>query len=197
MVEEKTETQTAHTYYSESRKKTFLYSRLLVGLSMFFLLLGLGTNIFLFNTQQRNTLQSRASTDTLQALPELPENCMYETKNKRTILICATPVPQTTTQKNDVQYPLAITLPKLPPQCTYQSTDTGYKVACDPFQTIIPIVDVALPAECKPSTDPNEMTVECTKSTNEKVTSALPTLPQGCSYTKTDTSIRIVCNAAQ
>ncbi len=197
MEEVKKEIITAQKYYNDSRKKTFLYSRILVGLSMFILLVGLGTNIFLFNTQERNSIQSQAATETTQNLPDLPENCMYETTNKKTILICASPLPQKDeSDMTNVTYPLSIILPQLPPQCQYKTTNSGYTVACDPLQTPIPIVDVPLPPECKPSSDINAMTVDCAKNANEHITTVLPSLPKGCTYTKNNRGFRIVCSAA-
>lgn len=195
MEEIKKENITAQKYYNESRKKTFLYSRILVGISLCILIIGLALNITLLNSTQRTTLQSSAATTTL---PELPENCMYETKNQKTVLICATPIPQVITSPiRTTAYPITISLPQLPPQCSYQTTGDGYSIACQSSQILIPPLEVQLPAECKPSVGTIAMTIVCRNTANEQITSALPTLPNGCNYEKNETGFRIMCTAIQ
>lgn len=187
----------AQHYYNEARRKSFFYSRVFVIVSMLVLLVGLGVNITLLNTQQRTSTSSQAASNNNQDnLPSLPAGCEYHTQNKNVTIACTTPSPSAAFALSPApSYPLSIDLPALPSQCKYQTSHKGYKVACQSLQTPIQTAVVSLPSGCVPFYDATNFLAQCTQQNGSKIKVNLPQLPEGCVYNRGESAFTITCNA--
>ena len=184
--------QTAAAYYNKHRKRSFFLSRIIVGVSMFVLVVALAVNIANLSSQDNSTTQSHASTpqNIQKLLPSLPAGCLYKQTPHGLIVICPTPTPQ---QK--ITVPVTIALPKLPPQCQFTTTSGGVAILCAPSHAPIPTVPIQLPPNCTASS--NTSSISCTDANNKTVTFSLPTLPNGCNYQKQGSNYFVVCEAKQ
>lgn len=179
--------QTAESYYNKQHKHSFQLSRATLIGSMCILMIALTFNILALYSQNTSTLQSHAqSTKTEQVLPQLPSGCLYQKVNGGMAVVCpkATPTPMPPVSIN-------ISLPKLPPQCGWQTTASGSAVSCGGTAVPIPTVAVTLPAQCA-ATDQNN-SVSCKNSANQNVTVPLPSLPGGCMYALIADKYDVVC----
>ena len=180
--------QTAESYYNNTRKRSFLYSRVTVIVSTLVLVVALGVNISVLYSQQAKTIQSKASTPpSTQNLPALPEGCSYQRLTDGFKVVCATTAPTKT-----ASVPVNITLPYLPPQCQLETTTEGSMIHCT-AAVPIPTVSVTLPESCHATTQTNM--ISCTDSAQQSITEPLPSLPGGCSYAQVGQKYFVVCKS--
>lgn len=178
--------QSAQEYYNTNRKRSFLYSRLSVIVSMVVLVGVLGFNVNTLYNEQTST-QSQASTQPkTDNLPKLAKGCVYERTNDGFRVVCATPTPSPLIAKDTIN----VQLPQLPRECSLQAQANGSRVVCV-TRVPIPTVQVQLPLNCTVSTQPN--TASCTKN-NQRVATPLPSLPGGCSYKQVGQNYFVVCS---
>lgn len=181
---------TAEAYYNQNRKRSFLFSRVTVITSMIVLVVVLAVNVSVLTSQERTTTQSRASEQAnSQNLPSLAAGCKYQQTKGGVTVVCLTVTPV----KNAV--PLNIELPKLPPQCTLQTTTFGNRIQCTDKNVPIPTVPVTLPSSCTTAGQPN--TIQCKPNNKKPSFIPLPSLPQGCEYIKVQSKYFVRCTAQQ
>jgi hypothetical protein len=182
--------QTAASYYNKHRKRSFLLSRIIVGVSMVVLVVALAINIAALSTQDNSTTQSHASSpqDIKKYLPSLPAGCKYKQTTHGMTVTCPTAVPT-----QIVNIPIKIALPQLPPQCQFATSPNGDEIQCSPSASPIPTVPVQIPTNCTPSDRAN--TLVCTDTNNSTFNFPLPSLPKGCAYQKLETNYFVVCQA--
>lgn len=181
--------ETAASYYSRTRKRSFFYTRITVIASMFVLVIALIINIVALNTQGDSTTQSKAAGhENIQALlPTLPAGCYYQQTTKGLLVACPTPTPTGTASA-----PVNIALPQLPPQCTLTTSTNGSTITCTPSHPPIPTVAVTLPQTCVATNELNKVT--CRNALGQMITAPLPSLPRGCSYQKVKDNYYVVCD---
>jgi len=176
----------AVTYYNTDRKRSFLFSRIMIITSMTILVVTLGINIFSLVSPNTATLKSNAfSTENpTKNLPILPHGCLYQQTQKSLIVICPTPTPMNTT-------PINIELPKLPPQCSMQTSASGSAIQCTSPHDPIPTIAVALPINCIAT--PQVNIFACKNSEGKIIAVPLPSLPAVCSYTQQENKDYVTC----
>ena len=180
--------QTAATYYNKNRKRSFLFTRITVMTSMLVLVIALAINISVLSSQEKTSTQSRASVPQTDKsnLPSLAAGCEYQKVKDGFTVVCPTP-----TQIASV--PIDIVLPKLPPECSLQTSTTGNKIQCATPHGPIPTVPVVLPISCTITNQPN--VVQCTEGTKKPVMVIMPTLPEGCVYTLVANKYYVDCRS--
>ncbi len=181
--------QSAADYYQKHRKHS-MFSRITIISSMAILLIVLAFNINALYAQDKSTNQSHASTpqDIESMLPSLPAGCQYEHAGEKFKVTCqATPTISITANIN-------VTLPELPPQCSFVTSIFGPKVECAPTHAPIPTVPVALPTNCTIAKEPQ--TVTCSTASNQTEKDPLPNLPDGCSYRLVANQYYVECVAS-
>ncbi len=180
--------QTAATYYNNDRKRSFLFSRITVMSSMFILVVALAINISLLSSQEKTSTQSRASVPQADksTLPSLAAGCEYQKVKDGFTVVCPTP-----TQIASV--PIDIALPKLPPECSLQTSTTGNKIQCTTPHAPIPTVPVTLPISCTATNQTN--IVQCTQGNKAPVMVSMPSLPEGCVYTLVANKYYVDCQS--
>ena len=196
--------ESAQSYYNTKRKKSFLFSRMFVFVSMFLLLIALGINIALLNTHQRTTTSTQAAgIAATTSLPVLPTGCIYESNTNKVTVRCdgptVAPSLDKTPNENGKMYPIDIPLPALAEGCQYLTTNDGYIVACENQTITIPETMVTPPLGCK-VTKTGETTLSCSKVNQKETKVPLPPLPQGCNYKTVASgngSLSITCTGTQ
>ena len=139
--------ESASKYYNSGRRKSFLFSRIAVFLSIMVLTFALTINVS--NLKEQTSTQSRASNNVVpdDALPQLPEGCEYQQVQDGKIVVCMTPTPITMTETSyqtcritsettiecvDNGESIQMPLPTLPGGCRYEQSGTTYTVTCEP-----------------------------------------------------------------
>ncbi len=87
--------------------------------------------------------------------------------------------------------PITVMLPKLPPECNFDSSTRGSAIHCTQTHVPIPTVPVTLPQACITSAQLNKVT--CRNEANKETTVPLPLLPNGCFYKLVTNKYFIVC----
>lgn len=175
----------ATTYYNSKRKRSFLYSRLTVVVSMVILV---GVLAFNVNTlyHDQTALQSRASEQpNTNSLPKLPNGCDYKPVTNGFEVVCSTPTPTVASA-----HAIGVTLPQLPQTCSLQSLTGGNRIVCT-TRVPIPTVPVTLPANC---TAAQADKVTCVEN-NQNVVNPLPSLPGGCVYKQVGQTYFVFCQS--
>jgi hypothetical protein len=183
---EPTQQQSASSYYNKYRKRSFFLSRVTVLTSMVVLIITLGINISLLNSNTKTSVTSHADTPSNPAklLPTLPAGCIYQQTKGGLAVVCPTPTPT-------IAVPINIALPQLPPQCTLSTATNGSEIHCT---TLVPIptIAVTLPATCEVTNQLN--TVSCNVN-NQVVPVPLPSLPGGCLYEQLAKKYYVACKS--
>ena len=181
--------ESAATYYDTKRKRSFLYSRITVVVSMVILVAVLAFNVNVLYSD-KTALQSRASEHpNTNNLPKLPKGCEYQPLNNGFQVVCETPTPAQAVAPTTSASAIAVKLPQLPPACSLQTFEGGNRIICT-TGVPIPTVQVPLPANCVTTTQAN--TVSCVAN-NQKILNPLPSLPGGCSYKQIGSQYFVVC----
>ena len=183
---EPTQQQSASSYYNKYRKRSFFLSRVTVLTSMVVLIITLGINISLLNSNTKTTVTSHADTPSnpTKLLPTLPAGCIYQQTKGGLAVVCPTPTPT-------IAVPINIALPQLPPQCTLSTATGGSEIHCTALVPI-PTVAVTLPATCEITNQLN--TVSCNVN-NQIVPVPLPALPGGCMYEQLAKKYYVMCKS--
>src|SRR6266568_1571449 len=179
--------QSAAEYYKKHRKRSF-FSRLTIISSMTILLVVLSINVSALYSQDKSTISSNASTpeNVEKNLPSLPAGCVYQHIQGKVKVDCPKTAPTIVST-----VPIDVQLPKLPPECSFETSTNGSKITCSSHTTPIPTVPVILPPTCVISYQQDS--VACKNSSNQKVTVHLPSLPEGCSYSLVANNYYVTC----
>ncbi|HVA97200.1 MAG TPA: hypothetical protein VND99_06095 [Candidatus Acidoferrales bacterium] len=181
--------QTATEYYNITRKRSFLFSRFTVITSMVILMVTLGINIFALASPNTSNIKSNAYQDNPEKnLPSPPAGCSYQRTKKGLAVTCPTSAP---TSANE--FPVSVVLPKLPPECNLQASESGSMIKCTSPHTPIPTTPVILPVNC--ITTPQANITACKNNEDKIVAVPLPSLPGGCSYTQQSNKDFISCES--
>jgi hypothetical protein len=191
--------ETPVSYYNSKRKRSFFFSRIFVLFSMFVLIIALSINVSFLYSQEKTSTTSKASNNEQIPLPSLPAGCEYQPTNtgKGFTVVCSTPTPSQPvkpTTATTSAASVAVTLPNLPPQCSYTLTSDGYLLKCQSTQTPIPTTAVTLPQSCATTTNPVNP-IKCAEAKDTSEITTLPKLPLGCVYKGVGTKTYIVCTA--
>src|SRR5258708_4616004 len=118
--------QSASDYYKKHRKRS-LFSRLTILSSMVVLVIVLAINITVLYSQDKNTIKSNASSpiNVEKLLPSLPSGFVYKHINGKVKVDCPKATPT-----NTPSVPINVALPKLPPQCSFETSMNGSTIHC-------------------------------------------------------------------
>lgn len=181
--------ESAVSYYSKNRKRSFLFTRITVVASMCILVIALGVNIYALSSQNQGTYKSNAATkeNPVKLLPKIPAGCKYQQLSGGLTVVCPTAAPT-----SEATSPINVVLPQLPPQCSLESTASGSAVQCSSPNVTIPTAPVTLPKSCTIASQPD--TVSCVKNGIQESVS-LPSLPKGCDYNLVEGNYYVACKA--
>lgn len=181
--------ESAVSYYSKNRKRSFLFTRITVVASMCILVIALGVNIYALSSQNQGTGKTNAATkeNPVKLLPKIPAGCKYQQLSGGLTVVCPTAAPA-----SEATSPINVVLPQLPPQCRLESMANGSAVQCSSPSIPIPTAQVPLPKSCTIATRPDAFT--CLKNGTQETVS-FPSLPKGCEYNLVEGNYYVACNA--
>jgi hypothetical protein len=186
--------QTAAQYYNTGRKRTFLFSRVIVITSMLVLLIALGINIFVLNAPNTSTVKTNAyyPSNPEKNLPSLPAGCSYQQAKSGMTVVCPTTAPA---PAGSSSAQIDVALPVLPSQCNFRTSATGDSLHCSAPNIPIPTIPVTFPDNCIAT--PQANIAACKNTENKIVAVPLPSLPAGCSYELQAGADYVICQAQQ